>query len=127
MKLRNRRFATQPQLQSTDQQRNLAGIERTSPSGTVTRIKGQVVFDFPSAGAAAVTLGTLTLPGAQLGDAVMLIPPAAGLSVAVAIGQCYVSAANTLKVPIINPTAGALDAASVTFEYVIFRQTPNTP
>lgn len=126
--MRTKRYsADQPREQSTAEQRNLNSIERNSPSGSVTRIKGQVVYNPASAGAAAVTIDTLTLPGAQLGDLVFLVPPAAGLSVAITFGACYVSAANTVKVPLINPTAGALDAASVTCEYVIFRATPNTP
>lgn len=121
-----RHSADQPRELASGQQRNLNTIERTSPSGSVTRIKGQVVYNPASAGAAAVTIDTLTLPGVKLGDLVVLTPPAAGFSVAVTIGACYVSAADTLKVPLINPTAGALDAASVTCEYVIFRATPNS-
>jgi hypothetical protein len=122
-----RKQQVQALQQSTDEQRNQSGIERTSPSGSVTRIKGQVTLDLPSCGSAAVTLATVTLPGAQLGDVVVLVPPAAGLSVAVAVGAGYVSAANTVKLQLINPTVGALDPASAVFEYVIFRQTPLTP
>lgn len=125
--MRTKRFSSdQPREQSTGEQRNLSTIERTSPSGSVTRIKGQVTYNPASAGAAAVTIDTLTLPGVLLGDLVFLTPPLGGLSVAITFGACYVSAANTLKVPLINPTAGALDAASVVCEYVIFRATPNS-
>lgn len=112
--------------QTTEEQRNLNTIERTSPSGSVTRIKGQVVFDAASCGAAAVTLQTVTIPGAQVGDVVLFTPPAAGLSVAVAAMPGYVSAANTAKVPFVNPTAGALDPASATYDYILFRATPNS-
>lgn len=100
-------------------------LERTSPSGSVTRIKGSVVLDFVSCPAASVTIQTLTVPGALPGDAVLLTPPAGGLSVAVACGVGYVSAANTVKMPVTNPTAGALDPASATFGYVLFRATPD--
>jgi len=113
--------------QSTDEQRNLNSFERTSPSGSVTRVKGQVTVDFVSCPAATVTIQTVTIPGAQLGDVVLMSPPAAGLSVAVQAGVGYVSAANTVKMPVVNPTAGALDPAAAVFEYCLFRATPNTP
>ena len=113
--------------QSTEEQRNLNSYERTSPSGSVTRVKGQVTVDFVNCLAAAVTIQTVTIPGAQLGDVVLLSPPLAGLSVAVMCGVGYVSAANTVKLPVVNPTAGALDPASAVFEYCLFRATPNTP
>ncbi len=112
--------------QSTDEQRNLNTIERTSPSGSVTRVKGQVTVDFASCGAAAVTIQTVALPGAKLGDVVLMSPPLGGLSVAVMCGVGYVSAADTVKMPVVNPTAGALDPASAVFEYCLFRATPNS-
>jgi len=102
----------------------MPSLERNSPSGSVTRIKGQVTIDLPSAGAAAVTIATVTIPGLLVGDLILLTPPAGGLSVAIAVGAAYVSAANTAKVPLINPTAGALDAASAVFDYCVFRSTP---
>jgi hypothetical protein len=119
-----RKSQEQITLQASDEQRNLNSIERTSPSGAVTRIKGQVTVDFASCGAAAVTIQTVALPGAKLGDVVLMSPPAAGLSVAVACCTGYVSAADVVKMPVVNPTAGALDPASATFEYTLFRQAP---
>lgn len=112
--------------QEAVEQRNMNTIERTSPSGSVTRIKGQVTVDFAACGAAAVTIQTVSLPGCLLGDVVLLAPPLAGLSVAVMCGVAYVSAAGTVKMPVVNPTAGALDPASAVFEYIIFRATPNS-
>jgi hypothetical protein len=102
----------------------MPSVERNSPSGGVTRIKGRVTVDFSSCGAAAVTIQTVTIPGALPGDVVLLSPPAAGLSVAVACGVGYVSANDTVKLPVINPSAGALDPASAVFEYALFRQSP---
>lgn len=95
---------------------------RRSPSGKSTTITGDVTFDAASCGAAAVTIQTVTIPGAKPGDVILLAPPSAGLSVAVAIGVGYVSAANTAKVPFINPTAGDLDPASATYTYTIIRR-----
>lgn len=126
--MRSKRFsADQTRIVETDEQRNLNTIERTSPSGSVTRVKGQVTVDFAACGAAAVTIQTVSLPGAKLGDVVLLSPPLAGLSVAVMCGVGYVSAADTVKMPVVNPTAGALDPASAVFEYCLFRASPNTP
>ncbi len=119
-----RKSQVQALEQSTVEQRNLNSIERTSPSGSVTRIKGRVTIDFASCGAAAVTLQDAALPGTQLGDVVLLSPPAGGLSVAVMCGIGYVTAVNTVRMPVVNPTGGALDPASAVFEYVIFRATP---
>ena len=121
-----RKPAAQVLEQVTDEQRQFNSFERNSASGSVTRVKGQVTVDFASCGAAAVTIQTVTLPGALLGDQVLMSPPAAGLSVAVACGVGYVSAANTVKMPVTNPTAGALDPASAVFEYCLFRATPNS-
>jgi len=94
------------------------------PSGPTVRIKGKVVLDAASCGAAAVTILTVTIPGAKVGDVVLLTPPAAGLSVAVAAMPGYVSAADTCKVPFVNPTAAPLDPASATYDYVLLRS-PN--
>ncbi len=95
--------------------------ERRSPSGKLISVQGTVVFDAASCGSAAVTIQTVTIPGAKPGDIVLLAPPAAGLSVAVSIGIGYVSAADTCKVPFTNPTAGALDPASATYDYCLMR------
>lgn len=94
---------------------------RKSPSGPSEGLSGQVTFDAASCGSAAVTIQTVTIPGALPGDSVILSPPAAGLSVAVAVGVGYVSAADTCKVPFINPTAGALDPASAVYDFVLIR------
>jgi hypothetical protein len=94
---------------------------RKSPSGPSEGQSGQVTFDAASCGAAAVTIQTVTIPGALPGDVVLLAPPAAGLSVAVSVGVGYVSAADTCKVPFTNPTAGALDPASAVYDYVLLR------
>lgn len=118
MKLRSQDQLT---TNNTDEQRNLNTYERAAPSGPVSRVKGQVTVDFVSCPAALVTIQTLTIPGAQLGDVVLLSPPLGGLSVAVSCGVGYVSAANTVKLPTVNPTAGALDPASAVFEYCLFR------
>jgi hypothetical protein len=53
---------------------------------------------------------TFTVPGLALGDFVVASKPTntAGLGVS----SCRVSAANTLAIQFVNPTAGSVDAAS---------------
>lgn len=99
--------------------------DRKSPSGPLSALEGTITFDAASCGAAAVTVQTLTIAGALPGDIALLAPPAAGLDVAVNIGIGYVSAANTVKVPFTNPTAGALNPAPAVYSYTLLR--PNLP
>lgn len=101
----------------------MTNLARSGNVGPISAIYGQVVFDAASCGAAAITIQTVTIPDATPGDTVLLTPPAAGLSVAVGVLPGYVSAANTAKVPFVNPTAGALDPASATYDYVLVRKT----
>lgn len=95
--------------------------DRKSPSGPLSELQGTVTFNAASCGAAAVTEQTITIAGALPGDIVLLAPPAAGLGVAVSIGVGYVSAADTCKVPFNNPSAGALDPASLVYNYTLIR------
>jgi hypothetical protein len=97
------------------------GDGKNPPTGQVIVQSGSVVFDAADCGAAAVTEQTVTIPGVAAGDGVILIPPAAGLGVALAIGVGYGSAANTAKVPFINPSAGALNPGSLTYGFRILK------
>lgn len=100
----------------------MTSYARSGNVGSIVALFGQVTFDAASCPAAAVTLQTVPIPEALPGDAVILTPPAAGLSVAVGALPGYVSAAGQCKVPFINPTAAPLDAASVTFDYSLIRR-----
>lgn len=74
-------------------------------------------LDFPSIAAAASADLTIAVSGAAVNDAVVLglaAVPTAGL-----VFQAFVSAANTVTVRATNITAGAVDAASVTFRVSI--------
>lgn len=99
----------------------MTALGRKPPSGPVNMFSGQVTFDAASCGAAAVTLQTVPIAEAQLGDTVLLTPPAAGLSVAVGVLPGYVAAAGSTRVPFVNPTAGALDPASAVYDYILIR------
>lgn len=62
---------------------------------------------------------TVTVPGAKVGDSVIVTPP--GQTAGVTIGSARVSAANTVSVQFVNPTAGALTPAAGTHKFTIIR------
>lgn len=97
------------------------GIRRVGQAGPVDDFTGTVTIDLPSAGSAAVTIATIAVAEAQAGDMVLFAPPVGGLSVAVALGVGWCETNGSCRVPIINPTAGALDAASASLRYCIIR------
>lgn len=78
-----------------------------------------VTFDVASVAAATTVQQTVTVPGVQLGDFVAVTngTHTAGLY----FGQCRPSAANSVFITIANVTAGALDPASQTLTFVVFR------
>lgn len=84
-------------------------------------IKGTVTVNLASVAAAAVTETTLTISGATAGDIVVLVPPAAGLTAGLCVCDARVSAADTVKVRVINGSAGVIDEASGTWDYVLIR------
>lgn len=66
---------------------------------------------------------TFTVPGLKLGDCVIVNPPSQTANIA--IGNCFVSAANTLSIQFINPTAGALTPAAGVHEITVIRREGN--
>lgn len=62
---------------------------------------------------------TFTVNGVKVGDAVIVNPPSQTANIA--IGNCYVSADNTLSIQFINPTAGALTPAAGTHVITVLR------
>ncbi len=93
---------------------------RNPPSGPVNYLSGSVTFDAASCGSAAVTIQAVPIAEAQPGDTIFLTPRA-DPSVAVGILPGYCLVAGTARVPFVNPTAGALDPASATYDYRILR------
>lgn len=75
----------------------------------------QVTADIASVAAASVASTNLTVAGVEAGDLVYACPKTA-LSVAVMVGAAVATAADTVAMPVCNPTAGALDPASQDFE-----------
>ena len=62
---------------------------------------------------------TVTVPGAKLGDAVIVTPP--GQTAGVTIGSARVSAADTVSVQFVNPTAGSVTPNAGTHIFTILR------
>lgn len=76
--------------------------------GTITADPGNIL--------AATSLElTLTISGARVGDMVIINAPS--LEANLNLGPAWVSATNTVKVRITNPTVGAIDPASQSFNY----------
>ncbi len=91
-------------------------------AGTVLGVyRASVVVDF--AGVATITCNddatTFTVAGASIGDVVM-VSPQASLTPS-GLAACRVSAADTVTCGLCNPTAGADDPASATYDVVVIR------
>lgn len=79
----------------------------------------QATVDLGSVAANTSELETATLPGVKPGDIVVPIKPT--LNAGLAVIQAYVSAADTIQLTVMNTTAGAIDAASQTYDFVVIR------
>lgn len=78
-----------------------------------------VVFD-PAAVATITTAEqTVTVTGVAVGDFVMAMKPT--LTTGVTIGNVRVSAANTIAIQFVNPTAGSVNPVSETWQFLILR------
>ena len=95
----------------------------TVGSGTaITKIiKGTVAVDPSSLTTATGETLTITLTGAATGDAIILHPPAAGLTTGLLFSNARVSATNEVKVEVWNPTGGTINEASANCIYMLFR------
>lgn len=62
---------------------------------------------------------TFTVPGVKTTDAIIVTPPSQ--TAGVTIGSTYVSAADTISVQFVNPTAGALTPAAGTHKITVIR------
>lgn len=78
---------------------------------------GSVTSDPANITAATSLDHSLTIPGVLPGDLVFVTAPS--LEANLTMSMAWVSAANTVKVRICNPTAGAINPASQTFNYWI--------
>lgn len=63
---------------------------------------------------------TVTLTGVAAGDIVILVPPAAGITAGLMAGEARVTAADTVKVRIVNASGGSVDEAAASWTYLWF-------
>jgi len=76
-------------------------------------------LDFPSVAAGSIQTLDVTVAGCLVNDAVSVGLPASGAHTSGVIFQAWVSVAGTVRVAAINPTAGAIDPASMTVRLTI--------
>lgn len=100
-----------------------SGTQATIAIGGGTQFKqvlsATATLDFASIAAGAQGELTITVTGAATGDVVMLGPPAALDSGLSATG--YVSAADTVKVRLVNSTSGSIDPASAAWRVAVIK------
>lgn len=89
--------------------------------GALTFVKkGQVTVNIAEVGAGLVVETSITITGAVASDTVIMNPPAA-LEANVCVVGCFVSAADTVKLRVFNPTGAPIDPASASWEYCLVR------
>lgn len=74
--------------------------------------------DLGSVAANTSEVETATVPGVVTTDFVIAEKPT--LEAGLLIGSCWVSAANTVSIQVINTTAGAIDESSETWRFLVF-------
>lgn len=88
----------------------------------VSLIERGTITVSPAAVSANSTADTsLSIADAALGDTVILNPQATALQAGLVVCQAWVSAAGTVKVRILNSTAGSMTPTSGTWNYLLIR------
>jgi hypothetical protein len=80
---------------------------------------GSFTLDPASAGTLTAEVGTVTVPGVAVGD-VAYVNPRAALTTGLGIHHVRCSA-NTITIQLFNASAGTIDQASGTWDFVVFR------
>jgi hypothetical protein len=81
---------------------------------------GSFTLDPASIAAASEGTETVPVPEARVGDVVHVTPRTA-LDEGIILSYAWVSASGTISVTLFNHTAGAIDVASATWDYVLIR------
>lgn len=97
----------------------MTAYAKSGPVGTIIAQIGSLVFDAANCAATDTTVQAITLPGTEVGDAVLLTPPADFTHVGLGVGYCLV--AGTARVPFINPNAAAENPGSLTYKYKLIK------
>jgi hypothetical protein len=96
---------------------------REAPSGPIKGVSVDVTVDVASLAAATAVDTAVTVPGALVGDTIVVQPlgtwPA---GITAPQGRCLV--AGTVQCRIANVTAGAIDPASQTFRFFLLHDSP---
>lgn len=92
-----------------------------SGSGLVELRKYDVVFDPGSVAANTSEEETATVTGVAVGDVVLAVVKPTAFNAGLGIVGARVSAANTVIVTFMNTSAGAIDAGSETYTFVVAR------
>lgn len=79
----------------------------------------QLSIDIANSGAATTTVTSVTVPGVRSGDLVFVNKPSH--TAGVGIGNVRVSAADTIEITTVNPTAGAVNPAAETYTLMVIR------
>ena len=95
-----------------------SGTGNTGWQRLPTYLSGTATYDAPSIAAAGTTTTNVTVTGAALGD---VVNASFNISMGGLMMSAEVSAANTVRVTLFNPTASAIDLASATVKAVVFK------
>lgn len=94
-------------------------------NGNVTGITVlSATVDLGSVAANTSETETATVAGVKVGDQVLGEKPT--LSAGIIIGTCWVSAADTVSIQVMNSTASAVDAGSETWKFTVIRSEDKT-
>ena len=86
------------------------------PSGPDSSQRGEVAIDHGNIVAASVLEATVAWPGAKVGDLVNASPKSTNIAaLGIAYGGARVTAADTIGITLVNPTAGAVNPAEITW------------
>jgi hypothetical protein len=96
-------------------------MAKLSLQGQGSIIKGTVAVDLASVATLATTEKEVVVADAVLGDTVIVNPPAAGLTAGMCVCDARVSEAGKIKIRVFNGSAGTVDEASGTWEYILIR------
>lgn len=95
-------------------------IINKSPSGREAILTGPIAsFDGANVPAASVVIQSIPSLPCVPGDVVLVRPRTGIANLLWGSGSCTV--AGTALVPVVNPTAGAIDPAAVAYDYVVIR------
>lgn len=84
-------------------------------------ILGTVSVNPASIANAAIGETTVSISDATVGDIVVMVPPAAGLTAGIGVVGAHVSASGTVKLRLVNNSGGAVDEAAATWSYILIR------